>query len=280
MKTTRRSFLTTSAAVTATLATGSRAVAASSASGREYYELRCYRLKADTRLKADAARAPLDAYLEKALLPALSRRGVKNVGAFTEIKVDKPKGTSEPMADTPVWVLIPYATLDSFVSVNAELNAEPAVQAAGGAYLQVEKASPAFERIDSWLYVAFKSMPKIEVPAFSKSKVPTRVFEMRDYESHSELKALNKMAMFDEGETQLMRDLGMSPTFFGQGIAGPNLPHLRYMTAGASLEAHLANWKKFGPDPRWKKMSGDPKWANNTSRNTARFLVPTAYSQL
>ena len=249
-------------------------------SGREYYELRCYRLKADIRLKADAARAPLDAYLEKALLPALTKRGVKNVGIFTEIKVDKPKGTFEPMADTPVWVLIPYSTLDSFATVSAELNADPAVQAAGGAYLQVEKAAPAFERIDSWLYRAFQSMPRMEVPAFSKSRVPTRVFEMRDYESHSELKALNKMAMFDEGETQLMRDLGMSPPFFGQAIAGPNLPHLRYMTSAANLETHLANWKKFGPDPRWKKMSGDPKWANNTSKNTARFLVPTAYSQL
>jgi hypothetical protein len=280
MKTTRRSFLTTSAAVTATLATASRATAAAGSAGREYYELRCYRLKADIRLKADAARAPLDAYLEKALLPALSKRGVKNVGVFTEIKVDKPKGTAEPMADTPVWVLIPHSTLDSFVAVSAQLNADPAVQAAGSAYLQVEKAAPAFERIDSWLYLAFKSMPKMEVPAFSKSRVPTRVFEMRDYESHSELKALNKMAMFDEGETQLMRDLGMSPTFFGQGIAGPNLPHLRYITGASSLETHLANWKKFGPDPRWKQMSGDPKWAGNTSKNTARFLVPTAYSQL
>ncbi len=280
MKTSRRSFLATSAAVTATLATGSRATAASAFAGREYYELRCYRLKADLRLKANAARAPLDGYLEKGLLPALGRRGVKNVGVFTEIKVDKPKGTSEPMPDSPVWVLIPYANLNAFVSVNAELNADPAVQAAGGPYLQVEKASPAFERIDSWLYLAFKSMPKMEVAAFSRSKVPTRVFEMRDYESHSELKALNKMAMFDEGETQLMRDLGMAPTFFGQGIAGPNLPHLRYFTAGPSLEAHLANWKKFGPDPRWKKMAGDPKWANNTSKNTARFLVPTAYSQI
>ena len=47
------------------------------------------------------------------------------------------------------------------------------------------------------------------LPSFSKKRVPTRVFEMRDYESHSELKALSKMAMFDEGETEIMKDLGM-----------------------------------------------------------------------
>jgi hypothetical protein len=28
------------------------------------------------------------------------------------------------------------------------------------------------------------------------------------------------------------------------------------------------------------KMKDDPRWANNTSRNTARFLVPAACSQL
>jgi hypothetical protein len=261
------------------MASGVRA-ATSTAAPREYYDLRCYHLKADLRLKASATRDPLDAYLEKALLPALAQRGVKNVGVFTELKVDKSKGTSEPMPDSPVWVLIPYATLEIYVGVSAELHADPAVQAAGALYLNAEKAQPAFERIDSWLLRAFKGMARMEIPTFSRSRVPTRVFEMRDYESHSELKALNKMAMFDEGEIQLMRDLGMAPLFFGQALSGPNLPHLRYITGGPDLASHLANWKKFGPDPRWKAMAGDPRWAGNTSKNTARFVVPTAYSAL
>ena len=130
------------------------------------------------------------------------------------------------------------------------------------------------DRIDSWLYLAFRGMPRMELPAFSKSKTATRVFEMRDYESHSELKALSKMAMFDDGEIPVMKDLGMNPVFFGQGIAGPNLPHLRYFTSGSDLSSHLGAWKKFGPDPRWIKMKDDPKYANNTSKNTARFLAP------
>jgi len=94
------------------------------------------------------------------------------------------------------------------------------------------------------------------------------------------LKALNKMAMFDEGEIALMKDLGMAPVFFGQALAGPNLPHLRYITSGPDLGTHLANWKKFGPDPRWAKMKDLPQYADNTSRNTARFLAPKPYSQL
>lgn len=277
MKIQRRDFLKTAAAVSATAALATRAgaaPAASSGTGRELYELRAY------RLKAGPWRAGLDSYLEKAVLPALDKRGVKNVGVFTEIDVNKSAATSTPKADTPVWMLIPHASMESFVSISAELNQDAAVRKAGGDYLHTRKPNPAFDRIDSWLLLAFKSMPKMEQPAFSRNRTASRVFEMRDYESHSELAALNKMAMFDEGETQIMRDLGMSPMFFGQALAGPNLPHLRYITGGPDLATHLANWKKFGPDPRWQKMKDDPKWADNTSKNTARFLVPTAYSQL
>ena len=273
----RRTFLKTSLVTSASVALTSVAPAAAAATprpGREYYELRSY------RLKAGASRAPIEGYIEKALLPALDKRGVKNVGVFTEVDVNKNAGTSTPKADTPVWVLIPHPTLESFVSVSADINQDPAVQKAGADYLKVPKASPAFDRIDSWLLLAFKGMPQLELPAFSKRKTPTRIFEMRDYESHSELMALSKMAMFDNGEISVMRDLGMSPVFFGQALAGPNLPHLRYITSGSDLATHLANWKKFGPDPRWVKMKDDPQYANNTSKNTARFLVPAACSQI
>ena len=140
--------------------------------------------------------------------------------------------------------------------------------------------TPAFDRVDTWLLRAFAGFPRTQVPAFSKTKTPTRIFEMRDYESHSEERALSKMAMFDNGEIDVMKDLGMSPVFFGQAIAGPNLPHLRYITCAADLATHLANWKKFGSHPTWMKMKDDPQYKNNTSKNTARFLVPTSYSQL
>ncbi len=279
----RRDFLKTSLAASATAALSSRLTATESADAspaREYYELRCYHLKADTRLKADADPALLDAYLEQALLPALEKRGIKNVGVFTELDVEQGTATSTPKPGSPVWVLMTHTTLESFAQVSAELNADAAVQQADRNYLQVRKASPAFERIDSWLLLAFKGMPQLEVPAFSRSKAPGRVFEMRDYESHSELKALSKMAMFDEGEIALMKDLGMSPVFFGQALAGKDLPHLRYITSAPDLASHLANWKKFGPDPRWVKMKDLPQYAGNTSKNTARFLTPKAYSQL
>ncbi|MBL9186988.1 MAG: NIPSNAP family protein [Opitutaceae bacterium] len=274
MKLPRRDFLKTSLAASAVAATAGRVSAAPANAGREYYEVRLY------RLKPGASTAGLDAYLGQAFIPALNRRGVKHVGVFTELDVDKAAATSKPKADSPVWVLVPHASLESFVSVSADLNTDAAVLQAGAAYLNTPKASPAFDRIDTWLLRAFASMPRMAVPDFSTAKAPHRIFEMRDYESHSERAALNKMAMFDDGETEIMRSLAMSPVFFGQAIAGPNLPHLRYITGAADLKTHLANWKKFGPDPRWVAMKDLPKYKDNMTKNTPRFLAPTAYSQI
>jgi hypothetical protein len=276
----RRSFLKGTLAASASAVLASRLGAKPGAPGRDYLELRCYHLKAGTRLKADANPARLDAYLEHALLPALARLGVKNTGVFSELDVQKETATAAPKPNSPVWLLIPHATPESFVQVGASLNADPAVQQAGADYLQAPKTSAAFERIDTWLLLAFKGLPRLELPAFSVNRTPTRVFELRDYESHSELKALSKMAMFDDGEIALMQDLGMSPVFFGQALAGPDLPHLRYMTGGPDLATHLANWDRFGKDPRWDRMRKLPRYADNVSKNTARFLTPKPYSQI
>jgi hypothetical protein len=273
MKIQRRDFLKTSLAASATAALASQtSAAASGGAAHEFYELRAY------RLKPGASQAPLDIYFENALLPALEKRGIKNVGVFTELDVDKKAITSKPKVDSPVWVFIPHSSLQSFVDVGMHINQDPAVRKAGAAYLEAPKSDPAFARIDTWLYVAFAGMPKMQLPSFSKSKEPARVFEMRDYESHSELKALNKIDMFNAGEIQVMKDLGMEPMCYGQSLAGPNLPHLRYFTGGKDLATHLGHWGKFGPHPTWVKMKDDPQYKDNTSQNTARFLTPKPYS--
>jgi hypothetical protein len=262
----RRDFLKTTLTASAALAgSASFASAAQTGAGREYYELRSY------RLKPDGSAAPLHGYLEKAFLPALSRRGLKNTGVFME---DQPK-------DGPaVWVLITHPNLESVVACSTSLLADPALLSAGKDYLEVPRAEAAFERIDTWLLLAFKSMPKMEIPEFSRSRAPDRLFEMRTYESYSELKALKKMAMFDDGETEIMRKVKLAPLFFGQGIAGINLPHLTYMTCAPDAASHKAHWDAFRVDPDWKRMSGDPQYANTVSKNTPRFLKPTAYSEL
>jgi hypothetical protein len=273
----RRTMLKSTLTASAISAVAGRVQSATSEpeiSPREYYDLRAY------RLKDGASGALLEGYLENALLPALEKRNVKDVGVFNELEVNKSTATAIPKANAPIWVLIPHSSLESFASVSAEINLDPVVQQAGADYLNTNKDNPAFDRIDSWLLRAFAGMPQHQVPAFSRNRTPTRIFEMRDYESHSELKAFSKMAMFNDGEIDLMKDLGMSPVLYGQALAGPNLPHLRYITSAVDLATHLENWKKFGQDPRWKAMKGLPQYAGSVSKGTARFLTPMSYSQI
>jgi len=235
------------------------------APGREYYELRCY------RLKAGASHALLDGYLEGALIPALNARGVGAVGVFTET------GAKDGPA---VWVLIPHPSLDSVASVNAALNADPAVQMAGAEYLKSPTAAqPAFDRIDSWLLLAFAGMPRLAVPALARERKP-RIFEMRTYESFSELKALKKIDMFNAGEISAMQELNLSPVFYGQVLVGRDMPELTYMLCSPDLETHRRNWAAFGVHPAWVRLKSDPQYADTVSHITSRFLAPAAFSQI
>jgi hypothetical protein len=263
----RRDFLkTTLVASAATALTGLKATAAETgAPGRDYYELRAY------RLTPGAPHTLLDAYLEKALIPALNARGIKAVGVFTE-----PEAKDGPA----VWVLIPHASLESVGRVTAALNTDAAVLAAGADYLHSPtKANPGFDRLDSWLLLAFAGLPQLAVPALAVKKAP-RIFEMRTYESYSELKALNKVDMFNAGEIQLMQQLNLSPVFYGQALVGRDLPHLTYLLCSPDRATHTKNWAAFGAHPIWHKLRDDPQYADNVSKITSRFLVPAAFSQI
>src|SRR5207244_11692593 len=138
---------------------------------------------------------------------------------------------------------------------------------------------PGFERIDSWFLLAFSGMPKIEQPPYSREK-KARIFELRTYESHSEIKALKKVAMFNSGEIDVMREVGLAPVLYGQALIGRDLPHLTYMLSAEDREAHKNHWGAFGKHPTWKKMDADPQYKDTVSKITSRFLAPTSYSQI
>lgn len=270
----RRDFVKTAltAAAASALTTGRAAAAAMTTSApvadpasRDFLELRAY------RLKPGAPSAPLDTYLEKALLPALHARGVSDVGVFTEM---------EPKDGATVWVLIRHASLATLVPATATLHDDPAVVAAAGDYFAAAtKAQPAIDRVDSWLLLAFAGLPRMEVPAL-KREGKARIFELRIYESYSETKAVNKVAMFNAGEIGVMQELNLSPVFYGQALVGRDLPHLSYLLCSPDRETHARNWKAFTQHPVWMKLKADPQWADNVSKVTSRFLVPAAFSQL
>ena len=158
----RREFVKTSLAAAALAGlnqTVSNAKADDTALGstQEFYELRMYRLK-------DAANQKLlDGYLERAAIPALNRLGAKPVGAFTEI---------EAKGGPAVFVLIPHSSPSAFASAAARLPLEEEYLKAGADYLGVGKGDPAFDRIDSWLLLAFSGMPKLTARLLQREKAP------------------------------------------------------------------------------------------------------------
>lgn len=262
----RRQFLKASAAITAVagLCGTSSVVAAEPSKKRELYELRSYQLKdvSDYGLLAK--------YLSNALLPALNRLESRPVGVFKEM---------EPKEGLRVFVLIPFATFEAFGAASEQVPADPEYQKAGADYLQVAKSKPAFVRINSWLLRAFAGIPKISLPAYCQEK-KSRMFELRIYESYSEVKAQTKVDMFNDGEIQTMQDVGLGPIFFGQALIGQNLPHLAYMLSAENRELHKEHWNAFGVHPTWKKMSSDPKYADTVSKITNYFLEPAEFSQI
>ncbi len=265
----RREFIKTSVAASTIAGLGTACLSASAAAraggrNREYYELRVY------RLKSGANHDLLDTYLEKAAIPALNRLGVSPVGVFTEI---------EPKDAPALYMLATYPSLRVFATATERLSADPEYLKAGADYLNVPKTNPAFDRIDSWLLLAFAGQPKVDLPAYCRDKKP-RIFEIRTYESYSEAKALKKVEMFNSGEIDAMHEVGLAPIFYGQALIGRDLPHLTYMLSAENKEEHTKHWDAFKVHPTWDKLKNDPQYADTVSKIVNRFLAPTSYSQI
>lgn len=230
---------------------------------QEFYELRVYTVKNETQQKL------IEDYFREAAIPALNKLGSKNIGVFTE---------QQPQGQTKVYAIIPFNSVDDFIKVNDKLMQDAAYVKAGAAYLNAPATAPAYDRIQSSFMKAFAFMPKIELPA----KKP-RLFELRRYESHSEVAGKKKIEMFNEGgEIAIFKRVGLTPVFFGETLIGELRPNLTYMLTFDDMEEHDKNWKVFGSDPEWKKISSIPEYANAriVSNITRTFLVPTAFSQI
>lgn len=263
----RRDFIKTSvaaSALTSLSAAFSARAGESNPAGREFYEIRAY------RFKAGSSHDLLDGYLAQAFIPGMNRLGIKPIGAFTEL---------EPKDATTVYVLIPYPSLEVFSTAMGRLNDDSDYLKAGADYLNTPRSKPGFDRLDSWLLVAFSGMPKMDLPAYCKEN-KSRLFELRTYESHSEKMAQNKVDMFNAGEVETMKEVGLGPIFFGQTLVGRELPHLMYMTSGENRDAHKKHWDAFGSHPTWKKLIGDAKYKDNVTKATPIILGPKPYSQI
>ena len=231
-------------------------------SDREFYELRIYTLKNDTQQKL------VEDYFENAAIPALNKLGNKNIGVFTELKPD---------GQTRLFALIPYSSLDNFLSAQNKLAEDSDYQTKGAAYLSAPMDAPAYDRIESSLLQAFPGMPKMAVTGKKD-----RFFELRQYESPTETAGKKKISMFNDGdEIAIFKKIGFDAVFYSETLIGTKRPNLIYMVTFDSMASHDEKWKEFGADPAWVKLRSMPEYPDAlVSHITSTFIVPTGYSQI
>ena len=266
----RREFLTSTIA-TSSLALGTsgsklEAQGQPKGSGREYYELRCYRMQSGQQTKLT------DKYVAEALIPALNRLGMTTVGAFNLYL-----GPETPA----LYVLIPSTSLDTLVTAEAQLANDEEYRKAGEAFLKAPAREPAYLRMDSSLMIAFEGWPKLTVPPVTAAH-GARVFQLRTYESPGMQDHRTKVEMFHKGEFEIFQKAGFWNVFFGDTLLGPRLPNLTYMLSFPDLAELNAKWKAFQTDPDWKKLSSSPTYNFEpiVSNITNLILNPASYSQI
>jgi hypothetical protein len=260
----RRRFLTTSisAAGAGALAAGARAQAPANAAS-EYYELRQYHLRVTMRQRFS------DHFKDEAV-PAYNRAGISPIGVFTV-----GFGPDNPT----FWVLLPHKTIQSVAELDSKLQADAQYKAAP--FLRLPSTDPGYVRIDSQLMVAFDGIPALEKPSGALAG-PSRVFELRTYESHNKAAHRKKVEMFNQGEIDIFRRTGLQPVFFGSNIIGTRLPSLTYLLVFEDMAAREKNWPQFVNHPDWKKLVATPGYADAeiVSNTHSYILRPTAYSQI
>jgi hypothetical protein len=134
----------------------------------------------------DQKHALVHDYLKSAALPAWRRLGLGPVGVFTEIGEN---------AGPSIHVLLVYPTALTVTTAREAMEHDAEYQKAAANYLAAKKEDPAFERIESWLLVAFRGAPKITPPTGK-----LRAYELRTYQNHGEDRARAKIEMFNVGE--------------------------------------------------------------------------------
>ena len=236
--------------------------AANQAAERAILELRTYQVDTPEQ------REGFETFCREAAIPALNRLGIGPVGVFYP---------SEGIS--PIYVLLPHKNLESAVTLIERLSGDSEFLSRGAAFLEAPATAPAYRRMESSLMIAFKGMPQVERPIEAES----RIFQLRIYESPSEITGQKKIEMFNKaGEIEIFRKVGLHPVFFGETVIGSKMPNLTYMLSFENQKQLDENWQKFIKDPGWERLKKMDEYADKRilSNITNLILNPAPCSQL
>jgi NIPSNAP protein len=185
-------------------------------------------------------------FLTKSMVPAMKRAGIGPIGLFSNMI-----GPDSPT----ILMLASYPGLSEMETLNDKWRQDEKFTGEAEAFQKM--AGIPFQRIEKVLLRGFDSMPGVEVGE-TKEGAPSRLFEMRMYESNTFLTLRSKMGMFDGGEIDIFRKYGLQPVFFGETIVGPKMPNLTYMVAYDNWAEREKAWGRFVRSPEWQKLSKTP----------------------
>lgn len=230
---------------------------------RAWYELRWFYLRNGSHAQR------MMQLLRDHWAPAAQRVGVQSVGFFQPTIGDQ---------NPSVLMFSVFQSPDEAVGAWDKMVHDEQFAAA---YIAAQSPEPAFERMDVTLLHAFEGMPVAERPEPVAGSAP-RIFELRTYESNSTASLRTKIAMFNGGEIEIFRRLGMAPVFFGESIFGRNLPSLTYMLSFRSLAERERLWTAFGSDAEFTRLRTKPGFsdADIVSTISNSILQPMAFSQI
>ena len=268
----RRNFLSSSFAASALSLAGASQTPAQSPSSStlaapEYYDLRRYQLSSGGGPKVT------DNYFSHALIPALNRIGIGPVGVFNIYF-----GPEAPA----YYLLMPSSKLETLVTADLQVAKDAVFAEFAAPFWDAPAASPPFVRIESSLLRAFEGYPKVTPPASAATK-GKRIYQLRQYESPTNMDHVRKVQMFHQGEFDIFAKAGATGVFYADTLVGPRLPNLTYMLSFPDIAALEASWEKFSADPDWKKLSADPRFnldPPTVSNVTSLILHPLPYSQV
>jgi hypothetical protein len=233
---------------------------------RQIYQLIVYHIKDKNQEQR------LDKYLSEAYLPAMHRSGIKTVGVFKTANIDT-------ASDKRIYVFLPFNSTNDFLKNAGLLERDKQLQQQGAEYLNAKFDDVPYLRKESILMQAFTGMPMLKKPNFTEPK-SGRIYELRSYESPTELLNIAKVRMFNEEEVEIFDRIGSQPMFYAEVLAGSRMPNLMYITTYSSRESREAHWKTFSSDSEWKRISALPEYQHVVNKADIIFLTPANYSDL
>jgi hypothetical protein len=127
------------------------------------------------------------------------------------------------------------------------------------------------------LLSAFAGWPKVVAPKKEK-----RIFQLRTYESPSQVAHTRKVQMFNQAEIEIFTRTGLTPVFFGDTLIGARMPSLTYMLTFADTAELAEKWAAFSADPAWRDLSHRPgnTDAEIVSNISNLYISPLSCSQI